>query len=88
MDVSRKMLESPFVPFELKLVVETAEEARALYAIFNHGRNTRLFPLNNIDSHIPSKILNEIGDEHYHTIGGTIANGVTHDEFYGNLKIQ
>ena len=36
--------EKSFEPFVLKIEIESKEEAQALYAIFNHSRNAKLFP--------------------------------------------
>lgn len=68
-----------FTPFTLSITVESEEEARALYAIFNHTRNVRLLSAN-----ADMRIRNAIGHEHYITCktGDIIANGVRLGEFY------
>lgn len=63
-----------FRAINLTIRIESAEEARALWAIFNHARNTALLP-----DHAQS-IKNAIGSE-YATYG-EIAHGVTYDDFY------
>lgn len=67
----------PFEPIVLTITLETAEEARAMYAIFNHGRNTALLSKGGF----PAK--DALGETHY--VGGSngvIAKGVTYEEFY------
>ena len=69
----------PFEPIVLTITLETAEEARAMYAIFNNGRNTALLSKGGYP------VREALGETHY--VGGSkdvIAQGVTHGEFYGH----
>lgn len=70
-----RTVQSGFTPFSLIITVESAEEARALWAIFNHTRNTRLLP-----SKTAPQLRQAIGPEH--EAYGEIANGVAYGEFY------
>ena len=78
MKVEKQKLESPkqFEPFNLILSVETEEEARALYAIFNFSRNSDLLGYVTAE-----KIRNKIGRS-YHVGGGIIANKVGYESYY------
>jgi len=67
--------EKEFTPFTLNITIETEEEARALFAIFNLRKNGRL--LRGQDG----LILEAIGKE-YHVRRDVIANGITYEEFY------
>lgn len=77
MKVEKQKLETPkqFEPFNLILSVETEEEARALYAIFNYCKNSDL-----IKYSVAEKIRNVIGN--YHIGGGIIANNISYETFY------
>ena len=67
-----------FVPFELTLLVETEEEAKALFAIFNHSDNTALLKYN-----IGEVIRNTITHQYRtHNQSDIIANDITHGLFY------
>lgn len=69
---------SRFQPFNLTLTVETAEEARALYAIFNYLPNEEL--LSNVAC---IEIRACIGHEFLGApSSGIIARGVTQKRFY------
>ena len=71
-----------FQPFALEITIETAEEARALYAIFNHARTESL-----IHPMSMWELRKAIGSEHQVCDGiapdAEIANGITAREFYG-----
>ena len=69
-----------FEPIVLTITLETAEEARAMYAIFNNARNTALLSKGGFP------VKEALGETHY--VGGSkdvIAQGVTYEEFYGGL---
>lgn len=79
MNVQRKK-ESEF-PFDIVFTINNAEEARALYAIFNYCPNTELLP--------------ELDPSARHAIGekfsiippsSEIANGVTYSKFYSRKE--
>lgn len=69
-----------FTPVQMVVDIETLEEAKAWYAIFNHGNNTRL--LNTIDW--TGSLEEVVGECCYTGRGEVITNGVTYSEFYGN----
>ena len=75
----RRTSEPCFKSFSIELEVQTEEEARALYAIFNHTRNIDLLP-----DDISKDIKEIIGDCHY--VGqsdcSVIANGINGKTFY------
>lgn len=76
--------EEQFVPFAIQINVESKEEAQALYAIFNHSRNSDL--LNNAAS-----IKDAIGEKYrvFDENGGKIiAKGISYDEFYCGGKCK
>jgi hypothetical protein len=67
-----------FVPFNLKITIETKEDAQALYAIFNHGHNRQLF-----DIAVSENIKNIIGFDHF--VGNDddiISRGVCYKRYY------
>ena len=69
-----------FEPIVLTITLETAEEARAMYAIFNNGRNTALLSKGGYP------VKEALGVDYY--VGGNkdvIAQGVTYGKFYGGL---
>jgi len=71
-----------FVPFGIMINVESQEEAQALYAIFNHGKNAALF-------NDPDSVLSAITGKYYvYKNAQVIANGVTYEKFYGVGMIQ
>ena len=76
MKVSRNKVEPSFTPFTLNITVESEEEARALYAVFNHSHNRALF-----EDDIQDGMIEKIGLK-YRVSDGVIANGVTYNEFY------
>ncbi|KKL86071.1 hypothetical protein LCGC14_1948430 [marine sediment metagenome] len=65
-------------PFDVVLTVESEEEAKALYAIFNYSPNVNLLPEDASD-----EIRKAIGGK-YSTLGTSqlIARGVCYREFY------
>lgn len=75
MKVTNKSMQE-FQPFTLEFLIETEEEARAMFAIFNHVDNLELFK-NKIysDTFLPTK-YGSVGDD------GVISNGVTYNKFY------
>lgn len=81
MKVSSSIEVIEFVPRTLHLTIESEKEARAIYAIFNHTRNTDLFT-NGQDG----KVRRELADFGQHNMTGdmeeVIANGITYREFY------
>ena len=70
-----------FTPFDVILTVESEEEARALYAIFNYSPNSGLFPGN-----AARDVRHTIGHKFRDTVNGEIANGVTSDQFYSSKR--
>ena len=70
-----------FTPFNVILTVESEEEARALYAIFNYSSNLDLFPGN-----AAGDVRHTIGRKFSDTVNGEIANGVTHGQFYSSKR--
>ena len=71
-----------FAPFDVTLTVESEEEARALYAIFNYMPNADL-----LGGDIGERIRKVIG-EHFSELGSDcqIANGITYPEFYSHKE--
>ena len=68
----------PFNPIVLTITVESAQEAQALYAIANHGRNSGL--LGNL---VSEQIKCAMGGKAYvWKCGDIIANGITYEDFY------
>ena len=63
-----------FTPLTLTITIESEEEARALYAIFNHRRNVSLLPKNIACRKMLSKYTTPSEE--------VIANGVTYEQFY------
>ena len=78
MKVEKQKLETPkqFEPFNLVISVETEEEARALYAIFNYGPNREV-----LRSGFASEMIDAIG-EYSVKYDETIAQGVAYKHFY------
>ena len=68
-----------FTPVQMVVNIETLEDARAWYAIFNNGRNIRLLG----ETVSADKLEEAIGECCYVGHGDVIANGVTYSEFYG-----
>jgi hypothetical protein len=80
----RKILEKidkEIEPFKVVIDVITKEQAQALYAIFNHTRNSDL--LQPISENVRMQ-LSEKGDFYVHFGNNVIANGITYDQFYKN----
>ena len=70
-----------FAPFDLVLHIETEEDARAIYAMFNHSDSSAVFP-----DEVSQGVIQKL-DEHgnfYVSVEEEIANGVTYDEYYGS----
>ena len=67
-----------FHAFDVTLTIESEEEARALYAIFNYGPNTDLLPCE------IGKIVREVIGGEYGNLaaGSVIAKGITYVTFY------
>lgn len=77
-----KDLEKGIDPFEIVIKITTKEEARALYAIFNHSKNADLFR-NNKASCVRDAIREKF--EHAEVTEGVqevIANGITYKKYY------
>lgn len=73
-------VEPPFEPIVLTITLETAEEARAMYAIFCHTRNIRLL------ADQGNSITDALGRKFdVNTSSGVISNKVTHGSFFCNL---
>ena len=70
-----------FRAFDVTLTIESEEEARALYAIFNYCPNLELFP-----GDAARDVRHTIGDKFSDTPNGEIANGVDYDHFYRSKK--
>lgn len=67
-----------FKPFELKLTVQTREEAQALYAMFNNVSSSRVLP-----GTVTDVVLRNIGKEFYiDRDDAIIGNGVTYKSYY------
>ena len=78
MKVTRIDTKRTFPTFDITLTIESQEEARALYALFNKGIHQKM-----LGKPICENILAEIGNQFY--VGTTtevIANGVTYQNFY------
>lgn len=71
----RKQPEPPFESFDLVITVESEEEARGLYAIFNRTYNTVVLP-----REMPQKIRDVIGAEYY-TLS-QITEEVSYKDYY------
>jgi len=78
MKILKEKTTKSFNPFNLIITVESKEEARALYAIFNSCRNSCL--LHNAD-----EIKQTIGDKYYVGEEEVIANGVTYENYYKDI---
>ena len=66
-----------FTSFTINITIESEEEARAMYAIFNHTGNTKLL---SGKAHL---ITNAIGSQYYVVRAGEIiSNGITPEVFY------
>lgn len=80
MEITFNKQQPKFTPIQMVVDIETHEDMRAWYAIFNHGRNNRL--LDKID--YADKLEEVVGENCYVGHGEVIANCVTYSEFYGN----
>ena len=71
-----------FAPFDVTFTVESEEEARALYAIFNYVPNINVLP----DG--AGEIVRKVIGERYEKLGPDqlIARGVTYGKFYSRKK--
>lgn len=67
-----------FTPIQMVVNIETLEDAKVWYAIFNHGRNNRLLGKNDCFD----KLEEVVGECCYVGDGEVIANGVTYDQYY------
>ena len=68
------------VPFHLALLIETEEEAKALFALFNHGSGPALHLLGPT---VQAKIREALGNR-WHVLGArTIARGISYERYYG-----
>jgi hypothetical protein len=76
MKAVRSNAQLSFEPFDIKITVETREEAQALYAIFNNCQNSDL-----LGSGV--EITNAIGKEYYvNDSDKVIARGITYRKYY------
>lgn len=66
----------------VSLCIESADEAKALYAIFNHTRNTDLLGQATEDVGIALKIRKAVGECFYANRGEDIIPGVSYIDFY------
>jgi len=70
-----------FKPFTISITIESREEAKALYAIFNHKTNSRLLPPGSA-----IEIRESIGEVGYlyqeNDKGNGYINGVNGDTYY------
>jgi len=75
-----------FTPFKFTVKVETLEEAKAWYAIFNYTPNTELLGIGGSQSiAIRVNLINKVGPNCnvYVDVGDqVIANGVTYNQYY------
>ena len=69
-------------PFDVTLTIESEEEARALYAIFNYCPNVDMLPNGT------GEIVRKVIGESYIELGPDqlIARGVTRSKFYSGKK--
>jgi hypothetical protein len=76
--------DNPRVPFHLTIFFETADEARAFYAIFNCGKGTahKVLGDSNCD-----KIRTAMGSECYSGYGNNITADITYEMFYSEKGI-
>jgi len=81
MKVSSNIAVIGFVPIILHLTIESEEEARAVYAIFNYSGNTDLFKHGQDE-----EVREELKD--FSTRGNDmISNGITYRKFYRPKKL-
>lgn len=84
MKVKMEQIVNDFTPIKISFTMESMEEARAMYAVFNNISNTCLF---DVDSpiHDTTSIL---GDKF--SVSGekaVISNGITYEQFYCSKRI-
>jgi hypothetical protein len=77
MKAKRTKKKPEFPSFSIKIKIQSEEEARALYAIFNHAVPSRVFSEEACDA-----IKAAVGEEFYVTGNVVIGGGVTAHEFY------
>lgn len=82
MRIKREIPEK-FVPFVLSILVETEDEAAALFAIANSSRASRVLPFDAAE-----KMKEEIGDRFYRGPGETIIGNVKYSDFYDKPQID
>lgn len=70
-----KFKQDDFLPITVSLTAETPEDARALYALFNHTTNAAL-----IGEDVADDISARLSD--FRISHGEINNGITYDQFY------
>jgi len=82
MKVSSNIAVIGFVPIILHLTIESEEEARAIYAIFNYAGNTDLFKYGQDE-----EVREELKD--FSTTGpnNVISNGIIYRKFYRPKKL-
>ena len=68
-----------FTPVQIVVDIETLQDAKAWYAIFNHSRNNRLLGKNDYADNLEKVV----GECCYAGYGEVLVNGVTYSEFYG-----
>lgn len=79
MKVSSSIEVAMFAPRTLHITIQSEEEGRALYAIFNHTHNTDLFR-NGQDQKVRKEL--EDFDLSHNDMEDVIANGIIYREFY------
>jgi len=78
MKVKREDVKESFVPFDLVITIESEEEARAMYAIFNKTANDDL-----LGGSYGDYIKDLLGDKYYvDGLDEIIANDITYGQFY------
>ena len=82
MKIQRDTQGLEFHAFDVTFTIESEEEARALYAIFNYCPNTDL-----LGGDIGERTRKVIG-EHFSALGfdSQIANGITYRKFYSSKE--
>lgn len=80
MKISTPKKGSGFTPIHLDITIETEEEAKAIFAIFNYSPNTDLLP-----DWVSEKVTNILAP--YEVIGSDdeIANGIPYNDFYKRI---
>ena len=77
MKVEVKQQAPAFAPMQVVISIETEEDARAVYAMFNYGPFARA-----IGAGVARIARENIGTRHYR-VRGEIARGITASTFYG-----